>query len=824
MMRTFVLCTWAVLFGAACRVFEDRPAPIPHTEGQSISLSAMEPDRPIDIPENTPPSDSKIALGPWATAANVSAEWTTASTSLPILPRVFFFSRPVVGMRVLGPEGEVPHKRNATKNNDVYWTWSKYKITLHWKTTLDLSPSPNAYTLQFDKAIEREKQMFFHADNEQSTQQFVQTQKQLGTTTYTGLYLPAPGRVSFKIVVPSAGELTFDAGILPPEVQRTHQSDGATLVVTLLDGEKRVPLTTLPLSVGELNPSRINLARWAGQTLSLEFQTKPGRTTEADFCFIANPIVSSRMTMPKRVFWIFVDTLRPDHLGIHGYHRNTSPFIDSWAKSGTTFTQARSIAPWTLPSYRSMVTGHYPNRWHQSKTLQQTLSEKGWHTAMFAGNVYLSSNFEGDRGWGTHDALLDASATRQVNQAIQWIEKHQNKNVFAMIHLMDTHLPYQEPTAYRRLFTSKQEPTTLPERFARGTVIRKRGLGKEGRQHVRDRYDNNIRYVDDELKRLFSSFTDNDLIFFFSDHGEEFWEHGGFEHGHEFWDEIVRVPLIVSGPGVRVQRIDQPVTLLDLTPTVLDSLDETSIEPHGQSLRPLLVGEEEDWTPRSSGLGHPLYGGERWGVVHEGHKFSHYNGRERLFDLQADPKEQKNILPTDLSGDHPWQSAVATAFQQPFPAAIRFKNRGSRHHPNEDLQVDLVVPDGIKHIWIGEDPLESSKAHFALTPTGAVLSWPGGYRGSRDIYVVPNTPISKAIPSMRLQARIGKRTWTPLLLKNEQLNSRTQLLSQSLGGGGQLKVTLGRAPVPTNETQQIVGHDDEMQEMLKALGYVTGNE
>ena len=89
---------------------------------------------------------------------------------------------------------------------------------------------------------------------------------------------------------------------------------------------------------------------------------------------------------------------------------------------------------------------------------------------------------------------------------------------------------------------------------------------------------------------------------------------------------------------------------------------------------------------------------------------------------------------------------------------------------------------------------------------------------------MPNTPISNAVPRIRLQARIGTRTWTPLLLRKEQLDSRTQLLSQSLNGGGQLKVTLGRAPVPTNETQQIVGHDDEMQEMLEALGYVTGNE
>ena len=326
-----------------------------------------------------------------------------------------------------------------------------------------------------------------------------------------------------------------------------------------------------------------------------------------------------------------------------------------------------------------MVTGRYPNRWASSKTLQQHLREQGWQTAMFAGNVYLSSNFEGDRGWGMHDALLDATATRQVNAVRTWLDKHEDKNVFAMIHLMDPHLPYQEPTAYRRLFTSEDEPDTLPERFARGTVLRAKTLGRDGRQHVRNRYDNNIRYVDDELKRLFASFTDNDLVFFFSDHGEEFWEHGGFEHGHEFWDEIVRVPMIVTGPDVRVQRVDAPVTLLDLTPTLLDYIDGSSLNTHGQSLRPLLTGDGP-WTPRSSGLGHPLYGGERWGVVHGGHKFSHYNGKERLFDLQADPKEQNNILPADLSTDHPWHVAVSDAFKQPFPRALRFKNRHSRRH------------------------------------------------------------------------------------------------------------------------------------------------
>ena len=145
-------------------------------------------------------------------------------------------------------------------------------------------------------------------------------------------------------------------------------------------------------------------------------------------------------------------------------------------------------------------------------------------------------------------------------------------------------------------------------------------------------------------------------------------------------------------------------------------------------------------------------------------------------------------------------------------------------HPDEALQVDLIVPGGIQNIWVGEDPLQSSKASVARTPTGAVLSWPGGYKGSRDIYVVPNEPMEQSVATIQLRARIGDREWTPFSLRQGQLESRTILFSETLDGGGQLKVTVGRAPIPTDETQEVVGHDDEMQEMLKALGYVTGNE
>ena len=109
--------------------------------------------------------------------------------------------------------------------------------------------------------------------------------------------------------------------------------------------------------------------------------------------------------------------------------------------------------------------------------------------------------------------------------------------------------------------------------------------------------------MSDELKRLFASFTDNDLVFFFSDHGEEFWEHGGFEHGHEFWDEVVHCTEIVTSPDVRVQRVDAPVTLLDLTPTLLDYIDGSSLNTHGQGSPSPTPRGDGPWTPVRADLG-----------------------------------------------------------------------------------------------------------------------------------------------------------------------------------------------------------------------------
>src|SRR5690606_7471572 len=92
-----------------------------------------------------------------------------------------------------------------------------------------------------------------------------------------------------------------------------------------------------------------------------------------------------------------------------------------------------------------------------------------------------------------------------------------------------------------------------------------------------DRYDSEIRKVDDHLGRLVREARarlQRDVIVVISaDHGEEFRDHGGLYHGSTLYEEQVRVPLIVSAPDLAPRRVRAPVELVDVAPTLLGMLD-----------------------------------------------------------------------------------------------------------------------------------------------------------------------------------------------------------------------------------------------------------
>ena len=354
------------------------------------------------------------------------------------------------------------------------------------------------------------------------------------------------------------------------------------------------------------------------------------------------------------VIMISVDTLRADHLGCYGYKRLRTPNIDFLAEGGTLFEQVTSQVPLTLPSHASLFTSTYPfsngvedhNQILPASavTLAETLKEKGYRTAAFIGGFVLDgqfglrqgfdvyhSPFASDRLEGTDPGDLMRSAEEVVREGIKWIGGTRGAPFFLFLHLYDTHTPYRPPSPFRERY--RQAP-----------------------------YDGEIAYVDQVLGGLWEFLRQRDLldrclIVFLSDHGEGLGEHGESTHGYYVYQSTLRVPLLIrwprlSEPNPRYPaRVDEPVSLLDVAPTVLGFLGLQRPAPYqGRNLLRIMQGQA---SPAA------IYSESRYAQLHfncvplRTLRLGRYKYIEapkpELYDLLTDPGETKNIYPQKVS-------------------------------------------------------------------------------------------------------------------------------------------------------------------------------
>lgn len=175
------------------------------------------------------------------------------------------------------------------------------------------------------------------------------------------------------------------------------------------------------------------------------------------------------------------------------------------------------------------------------------------------------------------------------------------------------------------------------------------------REHVLALYDGGVLFTDrifqklrDKLKA--SGRYDDALIVVFSDHGEEFYEHGGQGHGRLFAEHLL-VPLLVKFPGGKHagRIVDSSVRLVDIAPTVLEIAGVSGFQSEGLSFLPLLDGRG-GYSPALVSYSAISPGSVR--LEYEGFSYSNENG-ERLFSLKTDFAEQSDLSksPPGLRGE-----------------------------------------------------------------------------------------------------------------------------------------------------------------------------
>ncbi len=754
---------------------------------------------------------------------------------LPIRLRSLFFIQPPEGM-VLHAAGEASplgfRRSSRSSPRDRTWSFSARTLQVHLETSQ--APEPGSFELVYGRASERERQLNFALSGYDSEASFALRSAWQEHTERHGALLPAPATATWAVTVPPRGALSMELGMLEPEVADLEASDGASLAVWVRPAQGEAALVErFELQPGAFETVRVSLSAWAGQAVELSLVTEPGASATYDYVFAGEPTLYTPQADPPRVVLVFIDTLRRDHLELYGYPRETMPRLTAWSRDATVFEAARTPAPWTLPSARALLLGAQPEFWGRRPALPERLAAEGWASAAFVGNVYLSANFEMAQGWSHHFVENWPRAEDQVDRVESWLEEHPDQPAVVMLHLMDTHLPYTEPRRYRKLW-AEAAPEGLDGSFLRGDVLSAaKGKGKDvARQYVIDRYDGAIRYVDDQVARLIEGLGPRDVAVVFSDHGEEFWEHRGFEHGHTLYEELLAVPLVIKAPGLEPGRVASTVSLIDLAPTVLELLDiEGDAAIHGLSLVPLAAGDpeaESRFDERLHGFGRPLYGDEQWGVLEGGLKYSSKAGAEELYDLGVDPGEQEDLARSSEALPER-REALGRSLER--PTRLGFRLRAERHSSKRPLRAELTVPGGVEAAWVGADPTEKSAAAVCVQGERVRAAWEGGHPGTREIFVLPALPAEQVVPDLALEVwrepadgaepEPERISWD-LDERVPEADGRGRRLLQSKASGARLVLGYAVAPPPPEGGRELGGFDSETAGALEALGYLEG--
>ncbi len=354
------------------------------------------------------------------------------------------------------------------------------------------------------------------------------------------------------------------------------------------------------------------------------------------------------------------DALRTDHVGCYGARRMNTPTIDELAASGVRFDQAIAPAPWTCPSTTSMITGLYPHHHrylHWDATLDPAIPTL---FTVAAAHGYETGSFVFDENYlfkGFADANV-AGTSETLDGVVEWLRAHRSEPFVLWFHSWATHMPYDILHAERKEWLAAKDAIIAGIQSGDAAAL----------AELREGYARSVERSSETFLAAFLGELDalglreETALAFVSDHGESWGERfadkeavkGTYHmHGATVYDEIVEVPMIVSAPGRLEPGVVRPqVSLVDLTPTLLDLAGAPLDGVDGVSLVPALDGDEAEDR-------------DAWIVATDGGRVSQLalrrppwkltvhveSGEEEAYRLDRDPRERENVaddVPADV--------------------------------------------------------------------------------------------------------------------------------------------------------------------------------
>ena len=502
------------------------------------------------------------------------------------------------------------HRRN-------YEADAQGRITLHPGTDFDM-PGPDVLGVRVSS--KEVKSTLSYLDEVEPTYEYIARDAlAAGPVTIRAL---APGQSGRKVFVnvrdvPCATRrITTEPVVVPPKAWLdvavgllqdwpVGSSAGAEVTIEIERDERSTTLYThtlhpaAPPQTPQWTDVHLGLAAHAGAEVRFVFASEAfDADPAASFAFPmwGNPMLysvpSNRGRETPNVILVSLDTLRADHVGCYGYERDTTPNLDRLAGECVVFDTTIAPSTFTPASHGSVFTGLHPaiheagmqsrGYWLKAQwtTFAEILRAKGYLTAAFTEGVAIRGTMGFAQGF---DLYSDGPASKRQRlgvaeetfaKATSWLDRYGHLPFFLFVHTYETHEPYGAVPPWTTKFAD-------PAYAGRAGTWLAEAKTEADKRHTVDLYDASIAFADHHLGQFLGrvrqlGLLENTVVVVFSDHGEEFWEHGATGHLTHLYDETLRVPLLIRLPGADPprKRIEQQVCLTDVFPTLLGLFNE----------------------------------------------------------------------------------------------------------------------------------------------------------------------------------------------------------------------------------------------------------
>ncbi len=508
------------------------------------------------------------------------------------------------------------------------------------------------------------------------------------------IYAHSPSTITYKVGVPPSGRISFAFGI-------AERGKPVTFRVTAAGREV---LSRTASDADAWEEASADLSAFAGRTVPIVLET---RGAAGAVGLWANPVMSSRAARTRpNVLLYLVDTLRADHTGVHGYARDTTPFLKTLAASGVVFEDCHAQATWTKPSVASMMTSLYSYTHgilHDTDTIPRgaitlagELRRSGYVTASAVANPFAGRTTGLDRGFDTvmefpavlrhrTETVDRGTDSAAIHRAIlPWLDAHKDEPFFLYLHSTDPHAPYRPPAGVEEVFANSAETAAFDRdytsmrgvrQYGGGTVVSRPDFLARGvdpgvyTRRALDRYDGEVLHNDSVLEMLYAKLKqigvlEDTIVVVVSDHGEEFLEHGWTSHGHALYQELTHALFLMWNPKRLgpARRVADPVQLIDLAPTLLELLgiapsgvvQGTSLAPLARGLPfarkgPVMSSRFAHQNPRTSGAvpenltGTFAWIDRRWKLIYRDQARRAGLPEIELYDRVADRGDARNV-------------------------------------------------------------------------------------------------------------------------------------------------------------------------------------